>query len=140
VLGLEAALLLTAMLVELGLGHDGAAREALIGLLGAAMGLQNAAVRRLGVLDMTTTVLTLTLTGLAADSRLAGGEAPRVGRRVASVLLMLSGAVSGAWLLSRDLRWAVLATAVVVALAWICAERDVPGLPGRAAAPAGAAR
>jgi hypothetical protein len=38
------------------------------------MGIQNASVRELGVPDFTTTVLTLTLTGLAAaDSSLAGG-------------------------------------------------------------------
>jgi uncharacterized membrane protein YoaK (UPF0700 family) len=40
-----------------------------------AMGLRNAVVRRLGISDLTTTVLTLTITGLAADSVLAGGAA-----------------------------------------------------------------
>jgi len=39
--------------------------------------LQNATARRLGVPDLTTTVLTLTLTGLAADSKLAGGRNTR---------------------------------------------------------------
>ncbi|UNO40827.1 YoaK family protein [Streptomyces sp. MST-110588] len=74
-------------------------RYALIALLGLAMGLQNAVVRRLGVPDLTTTVLTLTLTGLAADSAPAGGTAPRPGRRVLSVLAMLAGALAGALLL-----------------------------------------
>jgi uncharacterized membrane protein YoaK (UPF0700 family) len=46
--------------------HAGAARFALIAVVAVAMGLQNATVRALGVPDMTTTVLTLTLTGLAA--------------------------------------------------------------------------
>lgn len=41
----------------------GGADHALIVLLGLGMGLQNAAARRLGVPDLTTTVLTLTLTG-----------------------------------------------------------------------------
>ena len=58
-----------------------------------ALGLQNATVRRLAVADVTTTVLTLTLTGLAADSWLAGGRSPRVGRRVAAVGLMAAGAL-----------------------------------------------
>ncbi|MEU3521240.1 YoaK family protein [Streptomyces sp. NPDC006654] len=71
----------------------------LIVFLGLALGLQNAVARRLGVPDMTTTVLTLTLTGLAADSTLAGGAAPRPGRRVLSVLAMLLGAFAGAELL-----------------------------------------
>jgi NO-binding membrane sensor protein with MHYT domain len=47
------------------------------------------------VTGLTTTVLTLTLTGLAADSWLAGGRSPRVGRRVAAVGLMAAGALVG---------------------------------------------
>jgi len=42
-----------------------------------AMGLRNAVVRRLAIPDLTTTVLTLTVTGLAPDSRLAGGAGSR---------------------------------------------------------------
>ena len=71
----------------------------LIVVLGAAMGLQNAVARRLGVPDLTTTVLTLTLTGLAADSTSAGGAAPRPGRRILSVVAMFLGALVGAVLL-----------------------------------------
>ncbi|MFF7987460.1 YoaK family protein [Streptomyces sp. NPDC007901] len=74
-------------------------RYALIVFLGLAMGLQNAVARRLGVPDLTTTVLTLTLTGLAADSTPAGGAAPRPGRRILSVLAMFLGALVGAELL-----------------------------------------
>ncbi|MFH9659648.1 YoaK family protein [Streptomyces sp. NPDC017248] len=70
-------------------------RYALIVFLGLAMGLQNAVARRLAVPDLTTTVLTLTLTGLAADSAPAGGEAPRPGRRLLSVLAMFLGALVG---------------------------------------------
>ncbi|MFF4833108.1 YoaK family protein [Streptomyces sp. NPDC001315] len=73
-------------------------RYTLIVFLGLAMGLQNAVARRLGVPDLTTTVLTLTLTGLAADSTPAGGEAPRPGRRILSVLAMFLGALIGAQL------------------------------------------
>ncbi|MGP4089973.1 YoaK family protein [Streptomyces sp. KR55] len=74
----------------------------LIVFLGLAMGLQNAVARRLGVPDLTTTVLTLTLTGLAADSHPAGGAAPRPGRRVMSVLAMFLGALVGGLLLVHD--------------------------------------
>ncbi|MFD5708794.1 YoaK family protein [Streptomyces pharetrae] len=76
-----------------------AVRYVLIVALGLAMGLQNAVARRLGVPDLTTTVLTLTLTGLAADSGPAGGAAPRPGRRILSVLAMFLGALGGAVLL-----------------------------------------
>jgi uncharacterized membrane protein YoaK (UPF0700 family) len=62
-----------------------------IGLLVLAMGFRSATTRKLGVPDLTTTVLTLTITGLAADSSLAGGTNPRWHRRVASVLLMFAG-------------------------------------------------
>jgi len=74
-------------------------RYALIILLALAMGLQNAAARRLGVQDLTTTVLTLTLTGLAADSTLAGGKNPHPGRRALATVTMFLGAAIGAFLL-----------------------------------------
>jgi uncharacterized membrane protein YoaK (UPF0700 family) len=70
----------------------------LIVLLALAMGLQNAAARFLAVPDLTTTVLTLTLTGLAADSTVAGGNNPRIGRRVLATGAMLAGAALGALL------------------------------------------
>jgi uncharacterized membrane protein YoaK (UPF0700 family) len=66
-----------------------------------AMGLRNAVVRKLGVPDLTTTVLTMTLTGLAADSRLAGGKGDRSGRRMLSIAAMCIGATTGALLLGR---------------------------------------
>jgi uncharacterized membrane protein YoaK (UPF0700 family) len=42
-------------------------RYAVAALLGISMGLQNAVVRKIGIPDITTTVLTMTLTGIAAD-------------------------------------------------------------------------
>nr|WP_145485109.1 MULTISPECIES: YoaK family protein [Streptomyces] len=71
---------------------------ALIALTAFAMGVRNATVRKLGVPDLTTTVLTMTLTGLAADSRLGNGTGHRSPRRTASVIAMLGGAFAGAWL------------------------------------------
>ena len=44
-------------------------RYTLIVLLAVSMGIQNAAARKLAVPDLTTTVLTMTLTGIAADRR-----------------------------------------------------------------------
>jgi hypothetical protein len=67
--------------------------------------------------DVTTTVLTMTLTGLAADSWLAGGRSPRAGRRVAAVGLMAVGALAGALLLRVGLALTVLAAALLIALA-----------------------
>jgi uncharacterized membrane protein YoaK (UPF0700 family) len=76
----------------------GWARYTTIAILAFAMGIRNSVIRRLAVRDMTTTVLTMTLTGLAADSGLAGGSNPAAGRRIAAVLAMLIGATAGAWL------------------------------------------
>jgi hypothetical protein len=53
--------------------------------LAAALGIQNSTVRHLGAPDLTTTVLTLTLTGLIADSALAGGPGAKPHRRLGSV-------------------------------------------------------
>ena len=69
------------------------------GLLAVAMGLQAAAARRLAVKDVTTVVVTSTLTGLAADSRLAGGTGDGWARRSLAVGLILVGAAVGALLL-----------------------------------------
>ena len=73
-------------------------RYGLIVLLALAMGLQNATARSLAVPDLTTTVLTLTLTGLAADSTLAGGTNPRWSRRLLATGAMFLGALVGAFL------------------------------------------
>jgi uncharacterized membrane protein YoaK (UPF0700 family) len=108
-----------------------AVRYTLIVLLGTAMGLQNAVARRLGVPDLTTTVLTLTLTGLAADSGPAGGTAPRPGRRVLSVLTMFLGAYAGAQLvlhghLVLTLGLALLLLLVTAAGVHLLARADPP--------------
>ena len=68
-------------------------------VLALAMGLQAAAARRLAVKDVTTVVVTSTLTGLAADSRLAGGTGDGWARRSLAVVLILVGAGVGALLL-----------------------------------------
>jgi uncharacterized membrane protein YoaK (UPF0700 family) len=68
-----------------------------------AMGLRNAVVRKMAIPDLTTTVLTLTVTGIAADSSLAGGVNPRWQRRVAAVAAMLLGAAVGAAMVQRSM-------------------------------------
>jgi uncharacterized membrane protein YoaK (UPF0700 family) len=132
VLALEVVLLLIAAGVA-GLAdeHQAVPRNVLLVLLAMPMGLQNAAVRRLAVPDMTTTVLTLTLTGIAADSPLAGGTNPRLMRRVSAVLVMLAGAVVGASLLRRGLTWTIGVAGVLdaIVLAVILATR-VPRTTG----------
>lgn len=67
----------------------------LVIILGVAMGSQNAMARALAVPDLMTTVLTMTLAGLSADSSAAGGQGSRAGRRLMSVLTMFLGAILG---------------------------------------------
>ncbi len=72
----QAPLMAGALLVAL-LGDtppDRGVRLAVIALLALAMGVQKAAAQRLAVPDLTTSVLTKTLTGLASEAALVGGE------------------------------------------------------------------
>jgi uncharacterized membrane protein YoaK (UPF0700 family) len=88
--------------------------DAVISLLAFAMGVRNATIRRVSVPDLTTTVLTMTLTGLAADSQLFGGSGKGSMRRTAAVLAMLLGALAGALLLKTS-RFLPLAVAAALA-------------------------
>lgn len=109
----EAALLWSAAAIAI--GFDVAAQSpgwkvyAVIALTAVAMGFRNATIRQLKVPDLTTTVLTLTLTGIAADSSLAGGSNPNWSRRGGSIFAIFLGAIAGALLVN--------ATGLVIPLA-----------------------
>jgi hypothetical protein len=78
--------------------------------------------------DLTTTVLTLTLTGVAADSRLAGGTGGHPARRLIAATAMFIGALVGALLvINIDLVLplsiaAVLIAACALAAHWLSTE------------------
>ncbi len=114
----EAALLIAAAVASFGYDIQTAApvnREyAMIAFTAIAMGLRNATVRRLKVSDLTTTVLTFTLVGLAADSPLAGGNNPRPERRLLSVIALVVGATIGALLLRYGVALPLFITAACV--------------------------
>ncbi len=95
----------------------GAYRYGLIVVLAASMGIQNAVARKIALPDLTTTVLTLTITGLAADSALAGGPGSRAGRRLITVATMLAGALIGAALVLHTHIYYPLTIAFVVIVA-----------------------
>jgi uncharacterized membrane protein YoaK (UPF0700 family) len=93
-------------------------RYSVIAALAFAMGIRNSMIRRLSVPDVTTTVLTGTLTGLAADSKLAGGNNERAGRRMGAVLAMFAGAFVGSLLLRYiNAVWPLGISAGIVAVA-----------------------
>ena len=84
--------------------------------------------------DLTTTVLTLTMTGLAADSRLAGGNNQGWARRAASVVTMVGGAAIGGWLLRYSV---ALPLALCSAVSGVCAVAAYYGMrPGGLEPPA----
>ena len=115
---LESALLLVATLAAINFRNlVGSPFQlySIIVLTAGAMGIRNATVRRMAIPDLTTTVLTLTITGLAADSTFAGGTSPRWGRRLLAVLLMFLGAAIGTVLLRHSLVWP-LATATLLSI------------------------
>ena len=87
------AAIIAASVAVLGAGWP---RFTVIAMLAFAMGIRNSVVRRMGVADMTTTVVTTTITGLAADSTLGGGKNPNASRRATSVVCMFVGALIGA--------------------------------------------
>jgi uncharacterized membrane protein YoaK (UPF0700 family) len=128
---LEALLLGAAAVVAAVSGDPVAAgyRYPLILLLGVAMGIQNATARKLAIPDMTTTVLTLTITGVAADSAIAGGAGSAAGRRLIAITAMLTGALAGAALtlhvhLVAPLVIALIVTSVVALFSWRAGATD----------------
>ncbi len=132
----EAVLVVAATLaaIGVGVGEANARRELVIGLLALAMGLRNATVRRLGVPDMTTTVLTMTLTGLTSEPPLGDGRGAAAARRLVSVGSMFGGAIVGAALVVHDhlMPAMVLLAASVLATAAAYAWRPEPRAPREA--------
>ena len=102
-------------------------RYALIVFLSLAMGVQNSSVRRLAVPDLTTTVLTLTVTGIGADSALGGGKGSKSGRRLISVAAMFIGALAGAALVLH----VHVAVPLILAFAIVIVVAAVSHLSGR---------
>jgi uncharacterized membrane protein YoaK (UPF0700 family) len=106
----QSALVAGAAILAQSTGVRGAAvRLSLVALLAVAMGGQNAMARRLAVPDLTTTVLTMTVTSLVAD---ATSWSVRF-RRLVPITAMLGGALVGGALL----RWVSIAAPLWLAAA-----------------------
>lgn len=89
--------------------------SAVTSLLGLVMGVQAATARRLKVAEITTVVVTSTITGLAAESRLAGGTSPFWVRRLLAIVLIGLGALVGALALFLGV-WAGITLSAVITL------------------------
>lgn len=103
------------------------------GGLAFAMGLQAAAARHLSVADVTTVVVTSTITGLAADSWFGLRTGQRWPRRVLAIVLIAAGAFTGALLLRAHLSAGLFTAAVLIAAATVFGHavtaRDARRLP-----------
>jgi uncharacterized membrane protein YoaK (UPF0700 family) len=89
-------------------------------LLAFAMGLQSAIVRRLKIPDITTTVVTMAVTGLVADEH--GGGRASIVRRLIAVLMLLAGAALGAFLVLRaGPAWALVVSVLLIVVVLVVA-------------------
>lgn len=91
-------------------GQSNALQYSMIALLAAGMGVQNAAVRKLGVADLSTTVLTQAIAALFIGEPMLRG--PGTARRIFSICFMLCGALVGSLVLLRVARFASLSIAL----------------------------
>jgi uncharacterized membrane protein YoaK (UPF0700 family) len=133
-LGIETLLIGIAAILAIAfdVDPDRVSGYAVIALLALAMGTRNATVRRLGVPDLTTTVLTMTLTALAAESPVAGGSGKGSLRRTAAVVSMFAGALTGALLLKTSLVLPLAAASGLALATWLLyvpAARRAAGSP-----------
>jgi uncharacterized membrane protein YoaK (UPF0700 family) len=103
--------------------------DVVVACAAVALGLQNAVVRALAVPDLTTTVLTMTLTGIAADVRTKDWRTAL--RRLAAVVAMLGGALVGTLLVLGPGPATALAVACgLVAVVLVGATRAARGTAG----------
>jgi uncharacterized membrane protein YoaK (UPF0700 family) len=93
------------------------AGHVVVAMLALAMGIQEAMVRVHGVPDLATNVMTVTFTGIIADSTPAGGTNRNWRRRVTSVGLLVASAALGGLLLQFGTVWPLVLTSVVFSLA-----------------------
>jgi uncharacterized membrane protein YoaK (UPF0700 family) len=108
-----------------------AAAVAAIALVACAMGLRNTAVRSVGGQNLATTVLNLTVVGIAAGDATVAGRSD-LAQRALALGLILAGAAVGALLVQADVAIA-LAAAAVVSLAALLTLRARPSAARRRA-------
>ncbi len=105
----------------------------LIVLLACAMGFRSIVVRRHGVPDLSTVVLTMTLGALAAQSSLAGGSGAGSVRRLSAVLAMFAGALIGALLVRTSVAVTLALAAILALVTWLLYVPAARRLGGRSA-------
>jgi uncharacterized membrane protein YoaK (UPF0700 family) len=129
-LSLEVAMLVTlAILAGTGvLDYRDHTKLILIAGLAITFGIQNSTARQFGIQELSTTVLTTTISGIGFDSRLAGGTGEREKLRFSVVFAILAGASLGATLtrftVAPVIGFAAAVVACSAAIFWFGAPRD----------------
>ena len=118
-LALEVGMLVTlAILAGTGvLDYHDNTKLFLIAGLAVTFGIQNSTARQFGIQELSTTVLTTTISGLGFDSRLAGGTGEREKLRFSVVLTLCAGAAVGATMTRFTVAPVIALAALVVAAA-----------------------
>jgi uncharacterized membrane protein YoaK (UPF0700 family) len=134
------ALVLVLSLVWLLVGAiDSPLMIVITGLLALLLGAQAAAVKHIGIRDLSTVVVTMTMVNLSTDSRLAGGRGAAWLRRMAAIVSMGLGALGSAAVTLRfGGAWALLFAAAVMVIGVVLMHRarrldavEEPGLSPR---------
>lgn len=105
-------------------------------LMALGMGLQAVTARHVAVKDVTTVVVTSTLTGLAADSVFGNGSGGATARRLAAVVSLLVGAALGAALLHWHISAGIFLAAAVVAIVTVVGALHPSSRPSVPVSPA----
>ncbi|WNM23718.1 YoaK family protein [Demequina capsici] len=95
--------------------------------MGLAMGCQAATARHIAVKDVTTVVVTSTITSLASDSAFGKGGGQPWARRAGAVVLIMAGAGTGALLLKAHLGGGLLLSAVITMVVLALGHTTRPG-------------
>ncbi len=133
VIGLVPTIVVTANPYPLWLGYP------LTGLLGLSMGMQAGTARHIGVVDVTTVVITSTLAALAFDSRFGRHTGQPWPKRLLAIVLLAGGALVGAALLQVHFWMGLGAATIVVVLVAVFGQLGQRAHAGTGrAAPSGA--
>lgn len=110
-------------------------RVAVTTALGVAMGGQAATARFIGVKDVTTVVITSTITGMAADLGLLGGRGAGARgfavRRPVAIVLMIAGALIGAAFVPWHRAAGLVLAAIVIGVVTLVGSRHARGTAER---------
>lgn len=107
----------TALAFATNAGSTGMGRDVVVGLVACAMGLQNGLIRKHGIADVATNMMTVTFTGLISELKVVGGDNHHWARRTSSIVLFFLGAISGAFLTRFGAGWPLLAATILLGAA-----------------------